>query len=186
MLKSTPGVVSASVNFADNSTLVEYLPSQVNPQQLRAAVQAVGYDLVVEPQEGETDLRETLHREQFNTLRTKTVWASALALPAVVIGMFFMDMPYANWIMMAVTAPALFWFGRSFYVNAFRQARHGKANMDTLVALSTSIAFLFSMFNTVYPEFWHRRGLHPHVYFEAAAVIVAFILLGKMLEEKAK
>lgn len=186
MLKSTPGVVNASVNFADNSTLVEYAPSIVKPQQLRTAVQAVGYDLVLESPEGETDIRETLHRAQSDALRTKTIWASALAFPAVVIGMFFMDMPYANWIMMAVTAPVLFWFGRGFYVNAFKQARHGRANMDTLVALSTGIAFLFSTFNTVYPEFWHRRGLHPHVYFEAAAVIVAFILLGKLLEEKAK
>ncbi len=82
------------------------------------------------------------------------------------------------------------WFGRSFFINAFKQARHGKANMDTLVALSTGIAFLFSAFNTINPAFWHvpriSGSMHPHVYFEAAAVIVAFISLGKLLEEKAK
>jgi Cu2+-exporting ATPase len=87
--------------------------------------------------------------------------------------------------MMALTLPVL-WLGRNFYIHAFKQARHGKANMDTLVALSTGIAFLFSTFNTLYPDFWHSRGIHPHVYFEAATVIIAFILLGKLLEERAK
>jgi len=80
----------------------------------------------------------------------------------------------------------LFWFGRHFFAGAWKQARHGKANMDTLVALSTGIAFIFSTFNTIDPDFWHRRGIHPHVYFEAASVIIAFISLGKLLEETAK
>jgi P-type Cu2+ transporter len=95
-------------------------------------------------------------------------------------------MPYGNYISMLLTLPVIAWFGRSFFINAWKQARHGKANMDTLVALSTGIAFLFSAFNTINPAFWHARGIHPHVYFEAAAVIIAFISLGKLLEEKAK
>jgi Cu2+-exporting ATPase len=107
-------------------------------------------------------------------------------VPVVIIGMFFMDMPYGNYIMMAFATPVVFFLGRNFFVNAWKQARHGKANMDTLVALSTGIAWLFSTFNTLYPEFWHERGLHAHVYFEAAAVVIAFISLGKLLEEKAK
>src|SRR6185503_11331918 len=78
------------------------------------------------------------------------------------------------------------WFGRSFFVNAFKQARHGRANMDTLVALSTGISYLFSVFNTLFPGYWHERGLHADVYFEASAVVIAFILLGKLLEERAK
>ncbi|MCK7555334.1 copper-translocating P-type ATPase [Chitinophaga sedimenti] len=109
-----------------------------------------------------------------------------LAAPVVVIGMFFMNMPYANWIMLSLSAPVVLWLGRSFFVNAWKQARHGKANMDTLVALSTGIAFAFSLFNTIYPQYWHSRGLHAHVYFEAAAVIIAFISLGKLMEERAK
>jgi len=88
--------------------------------------------------------------------------------------------------MWALTTPVLLFFGRSFYVNAWKQARHRTANMDTLVALSTGVAYLFSVFNMLFPNYWHSRGLHAHVYFEAAAVIVAFILLGKLLEEKAK
>lgn len=186
MIRSLTGVVDASVNFADNSAQVEYIPTLVQPEQFRTAVKSIGYDLIVEQTGPEKDFREEIHRKQFAAYKTKTIWATVLALPVVIIGMFFMDMPYANWIMMGLTAPALFWFGRNFFINAWKQARHGRANMDTLVALSTGIAFLFSTFNTIYPDFWHKRGLHAHVYFEAAAVIVAFILLGKVLEEKAK
>jgi Cu2+-exporting ATPase len=129
--------------------------------------------------------------EHYKGLKRKTILTGLLAVPIVVIGMFFMDYPYAsvnygNYLMMALTIPVLFVFGKDFFVNAWKQASHGKSNMDTLVALSTGIAFLFSTFNTVYPEFWHTRGLHPHVYFEAAAVIIFFILLGKLLEERAK
>jgi Cu2+-exporting ATPase len=96
-----------------------------------------------------------------------------------------MDMPYANWIMLVLSLPVL-WLGRNFYINAKKQAQHGKANMDTLVALSTGIAFLFSVFNTLNPHFFHERGLHAHVYYEAAIMIIVFILLGKLLEERAK
>jgi P-type Cu2+ transporter len=88
--------------------------------------------------------------------------------------------------MMVLAAPVVFWLGRSFFINAWKQAKFRKANMDTLVALSTGIAFLFSLFNTIHPQFWHARGMHPHVYYEAAAVVIAFISLGKLLEEKAK
>ena len=100
--------------------------------------------------------------------------------------MVFMHWPYANYIMWALATPVVFVFGRQFFVHAYQQARHGRTNMDTLVALSTGIAYSFSVFNTLYPEFWTRRGLHADVYFEAAAVIVAFLLVGKYLEERAK
>jgi Cu2+-exporting ATPase len=104
----------------------------------------------------------------------------------VTIGMFFMTIPFANEIMWFFATPVLFWFGRDFYINAWKQAKHRSANMDTLVALSTGVAYLFSVFNTLFPDYWHQRGLHGHVYFEAPAVIITFILLGKLLEEKAK
>lgn len=95
-------------------------------------------------------------------------------------------MPYANEIMWLLATPIVVWPGKDFYINAWKQARHRSANMDTLVALSTGIAYLFSVFNMLFPQFWLSRGMHVHVYFEAAGVIIAFILLGKMLEEKAK
>lgn len=97
-----------------------------------------------------------------------------------------MDMPYANPIMWTLSTPIVFWLGRGFFSSAWKQLRHGSANMDTLVAISTGTAYLFSLFNMLFPDFWLSRGIHPHVYFEAASVIIAFILLGRLLEEKAK
>ena len=120
------------------------------------------------------------------TLKTKTIWALLLALPIVIIGMFFMEMPYANEIMWVLATPVVFGLGSRFFINAWKQARHRTANMDTLVALSTGVAYIFSVFNTLFPDYWHQKGLHGHVYFEAAAVVIAFILLGKWLEENAK
>ncbi|HAV55657.1 MAG TPA: heavy metal translocating P-type ATPase, partial [Aequorivita sp.] len=116
----------------------------------------------------------------------RTIWSAILTLPIFVLGMFFMQWEPGKWISLLLAFPILFWFGRSFFINAFKQAKHGKANMDTLVALSTGIAFLFSVFNTFFPEFWLSRGIEPHVYYEAATVIITFISLGKLLEEKAK
>ena len=127
-----------------------------------------------------------MNRERYRDLKRRAFWAVVLAIPVVVIGMFFMDMPYGGAIMALLSAPVVFWLGRGFFVNAWQQLRHRTATMDTLVALSTGIAYLFSLFNLVFPEFWLSRGVEPHVYFEAAAVIVAFILLGRTLEEKAK
>lgn len=97
-----------------------------------------------------------------------------------------MEIPYANPIMWLFSTPVVLWLGKDFFVNAWKQAKHKSANMDTLVALSTGIAYIFSVFNMLFADFWHQRGLHAHVYFEAASVIIAFILLGKLLEEKAK
>lgn len=185
MLKSAPGVQDAGVNFANQSAWVLYDAAVATPQQLQQTVRSIGYDLVIDT-DNQQDIKEAAQRKHYRALKTRTIWSSVLALPVAIIGMFFMQLPYANWIMMALTAPVLFWFGRSFFVNAWKQARFRKANMDTLVALSTGIAFAFSAFNAIYPQFWHQRGLHAHVYFEAAALIIAFISLGKLLEEKAK
>ncbi|WP_143305772.1 heavy metal translocating P-type ATPase [Chitinophaga vietnamensis] len=184
-LKAVDGVQDAGVNFANQSAWVAYHAHAVTPEKLRDAVRAIGYDIVID-KENQDEVKEAAQQKHYRHILQRTIWASVLSVPVVIIGMFFMDMPYANWIMMALSTPVVFFLGRSFFVNAFKQARHGKANMDTLVALSTGIAWLFSAFNTLYPEFWHQRGLHAHVYFEAAAVVIAFISLGKLLEEKAK
>ncbi|GAB2598485.1 heavy metal translocating P-type ATPase [Spirosoma areae] len=184
-LKHTPGVSDAGVNYASQTAWVQFNPAAVTPPDLQQAVRAVGYDLVVET-EDPFRVQEEARQQRSEDIKKRTIWALILSVPVVLIGMFFMRMPYANGIMMALSAPVVFGLGRLFFVNAWKQARHGKANMDTLVALSTGIAFLFSAFNTIYPEFWHQRGQHPHVYFEAASVVIAFILLGKLLEERAK
>ncbi|MHA4843599.1 heavy metal translocating P-type ATPase [Flavitalea antarctica] len=185
MLKSREGVKDAGVNFANQSTWIEYDPSTVTKTELQNTVRSIGYDLVIDAENSEQIQAEAVH-SRYRSLQQRTLWASVLSVPVVIIGMFFMSIPFANWIMLILSAPVVFYSGRSFFANAYKQARHGKANMDTLVALSTGVAFVFSAFNTVFPQFWHQRGLHAHVYFEAAAVIIAFISIGKLLEEKAK
>ncbi|MFC6999057.1 heavy metal translocating P-type ATPase [Rufibacter roseus] len=185
MLQSQTGVQSAAVNFANKTVLVEYAPG-TDLYKLQQALQSVGYDILLKKEEATQEAQEAREQEAYAQIKTKTLWAWLLSLPVSIIGMFFHDWQRGQWAMLVLTLAVVFWFGRNFYVNAFKQARHGKANMDTLVALSTGIAFLFSAFNTIYPEFFLSRGLEPHVYYEASALIIAFILLGKLLEERAK
>ncbi len=186
MLKAQAGVVNAGVNFANSTASVEYIPGVAHTSDFKKAIQSVGYDLVTDESDEAAANLEAMQRAHAKDLRNRTIAAIAFSLPLVVIGMFFMDMPYANYIMWVLATPVVLLFGRQFFVNAWKQAKHRSANMDTLVAMSTGIAYIFSVFNTLNPGFWHSRGLHAHVYFEAAAVVIAFILLGKMLEEKAK
>jgi Cu2+-exporting ATPase len=186
MLQATPGVLNAAVNLATNSVLVEYVPGVTDELRMQAAVQSIGYDLMIgHEQDAATDL-EQIARERVAGLK-KRLWASAaLSIPLMVVGMGFMHAPWSPWVQWLLATPVLLFFGRQFFVNAWKQAKHRSANMDTLVALSTGVAYGFSVFNTVYPAFWTSRGLEAHVYFEAAAVIITFILLGKYLEERAK
>lgn len=186
MLESARGVVDVSVNYANNLAKVEYVPTLTGPRDLQVVLQSIGYDLLIDETTSVQDSLEELHQQKFNRLKRKTIGAVLFSVPVVVIGMFFMNIPYANYIMWAFSTPVIAWLGKDFFVNAWKQMRHRSANMDTLVALSTGIAYLFSVFNTLFEHFWHSRGLHAHVYFEAATVVIAFILLGKLLEEKAK
>lgn len=186
IIKAQTGVVNASVNFATATVAIEYLPNLISLEEIQKAVQSIGYDLLIGNADQETETLEEIHAQKFAALKQKTIWASIISLPVVVIGMFYMDMPYANEIMWLLSTPVVLWFGKDFFINAWKQTKHGSANMDTLVALGSGIAYIFSVFNTLFPSFWMDRGLHGHVYFEAAAVIISFILLGKLLEEKAK
>ena len=184
MLGHTEGVYNASVNFANSTVLVEY-DSAMDLSDLQNAVRQIGYDIIVDA-EDPTEVQEELSKKHYVSIKKRTLWSAILTLPIFLLGMFFMDWVLGRWISLVLAVPILFWFGRSFFINAFKQARFGKANMDTLVALSTGIAFLFSAFNTFFPEFWLSKGMEPHVYYEAATVIITFISLGKLLEEKAK
>ncbi len=186
ILENTAGVVNVSVNYANATAQVEYVPTITDAQKLKAAMQSIGYDLMIDESEEAIDELEEEHLKKFETLKRRTIGSVALSIPLVLIGMFFMHMPYANYIMWALATPVVLFFGKQFFIGAWKQAKHRSANMDTLVALSTGVAYLFSVFNTVYPQYWHSKGLEAHVYFEAAGVVIAFILLGKMLEERAK
>ncbi len=183
-LQSTKGVISAAVNYANQSAAIEFNSDEVSLVDLQNAVRSIGYDLVIT--DDAQEVKDEARQQYYHTIKRNAIWSMVLSLLVVVIGMWFMDMPYGNYISMILTSFVVFYFGRSFFIHAVKQAKYGKANMDTLVALSTGIAFLFSTFNTFFPDYWHVRGLHAHVYFETAAVIITFIIFGKLLEERAK
>lgn len=185
-LNHQPGVNKATVNYASATATVEYDRSLCSAETLQEIVRSIGFDLLIQQDDHTLEEVEQAHKKKFRTLKSRTTWAIILSLPVVVIGMFFMNMPFANLIMWALSTPVVFWLGRDFFISARKQLKHGSANMDTLVAISTGVAYLFSLLNMLFPDFWLSRGIHPHVYFEAASVIIAFILLGRLLEEKAK
>lgn len=184
ILQYTDGVKSASVNFATNTVQVEFDDS-TNPDALNKALEDIGYGLIISDKEVSESVKEE-QEKKYEAVKKQTIGAALLAFPVFILGMFFMDWEPGRWISLVLSIPVLFYFGSHFYTNAWKQAKHRKANMDTLVALSTGIAFIFSAFNTIFPDFWHIRGIHPHVYYEAATVIIVFISFGKVLEERAK
>ena len=185
MLGTMEGVGKANVNFADESVLVEYDDASVSEPEMKKAVQQIGYDLILEQ---ETDLGAEREKEKLKLKksRNRALYAIGFSLPVFVISMFLPELAYRNWIMLAFVIPVITWFGREFFEIAWKQAKNFKANMDTLVALGTGAAFLFSLFNTLFPEYLQSRGITPHVYYEAAAVIISLILLGRYFEAKAK
>lgn len=185
-LNGQPGVQEASVNYAAATAQVVYDADECSPLVLKAAVQQAGYDLLVETENDITDEAEKAHAARYESLKKRTLWAIVLAVPIMVLSMAFMHVGWVNYVVWLLSTPVVFVLGRGFFVSAWKQLKHGTCNMDTLVALSTGIAYLFSLFNLFFPQFWLARGIEPHVYFEASSVIIAFILLGRLLEERAK
>ena len=185
MLKSQQGVVDAGVNLANQTAWVDFDSEKIKPNQLQQVIRSIGYDLLIDS-ENNRERANSVKQEELSKLKIKTIASAILTIPVFVLGMFFMHWELSPFISLFFATPIIFWFGRGFFINAYKQATHLKANMDTLVALSTGIAFIFSVFNTFFSEFWVSRGLTPHVYYESASVIITFILLGKWLEEKAK
>ena len=184
-IKELEGINSASVNFANESLQVDYDPALISPEVMQDVIRSIGFEMVYEA-ETQQDKLDAIHQKRYNQLKKKTIWAMIFAVPLIIIGMIFPNIPYANHIMWILSTPVLLFMGRDFFVNAWKQAQHRTANMDTLVALSTGTAYIFSLFNLFYADFWTSKGLEAHVYFEAAAVIIAFILVGRLLEERAK
>ena len=185
MLENSEGVDVARVNFADESLFVEYDEQKQTPSAMKTAVQQIGYDLVLN-QQPDGDHETQKEKQKLRHTKKRALLSAAFSLPVFVFSMFIRDFPYKNWILLVLTLPVIAWFGREFFQIAWKQARHGSANMDTLVALGTGSAFVFSLFNTFFPEYLLSRGITPHVYFEAAAVIITLILLGRYFEAKAK
>jgi Cu2+-exporting ATPase len=182
-LKSQNGVKTVSVNFTDNSAFIEFDPSAIQLKKIQKTADEIGYHVV---EAVDYDDR-TEFTKRLKILRLKMAISSILALPVFLISMFFKNLiPYDNILLLILSTPVLFWAGSGFFRIALKKARHLTANMDTLVALSTGTAYFFSVFNTLYPEFFISRGLEPHVYYESATVIITLILLGRYFEERAK
>jgi len=185
-LRATPGVSEVSVNLPGRSALITYDDTAVTPEAMAAGLAEMGYTMVTDE---ETNVA-ALERSSLRRLRWRVVvaWVVALAVMAVEMGWLRVgNKDAANQTMLMLAAVGLIVGGRDFFVNAWRQLRHGSANMDTLVALSTGISFAFSVFNTFWGDaFWGHRGIENHTYFDASVMIIAFVLTGRLLEERAK
>lgn len=184
-LSAAKGVQDANVNLASENVMVEYDPDEIGLPEMEKIVGSLGYRLITSK-----DYTREMHQDaqtlRLRKLLFKTIVAVGLSIPIVIIAMIFHGIPYSNWIMMGLSLPVLLWCGNEFFVIAAKRARHFSSNMDTLIALGTGIAFLYSAFNTIFPGYMLSHGLEPHVYFEASSVIISFILTGRYFEERAK
>lgn len=185
-LNSLPGITSATVSLPGRSALVDYDPEQISLMDMKAEINGIGYNLIID--DGQSV--EEIEKREYVLLRRKTIISWLFAIVGMAISMRWIDLGSArmtNQTAMLIALANLLYCGKQFYVSAFRQLRHRTANMDTLVALSTCIAFLFSAFNTFWgDEVWTTRGIAWHTYFDASVMIITFVLTGRLLEEKAK
>lgn len=185
-LNSLKGVTSASVSLPSRTALIDFNPDEISLEDLKAAINAIGFDLVIE--EGRSAVE--IEKRAFTLLKRKTALSWLFAIGVMAVSMRWIDMGNAsttNQIALLIALANMVYCGRRFYVSAWKQLQNGLANMDTLVALSTLIAFLFSVFNTFWGEtVWGSRGIAWHTYFDASVMIITFVLTGKLLEEKAK
>ena len=185
-LNSLNGVTSASVSLPSRTALIDFNPDEISLEDLKAAINDIGFDLVIE--EGRSAVE--IEKRAFTLLKRKTVLSWLFAIGVMAVSMRWIDMGNAsttNQIALLIALANMVYCGRRFYVSAWKQLQNGLANMDTLVALSTLIAFLFSVFNTFWGEtVWGSRGIAWHTYFDASVMIITFVLTGKLLEEKAK
>jgi len=182
-LESKPGINQVSVNYANNSAFIEFDPNTIAFKKIQKAADEIGYQVVEYIDYDE----EAEYTKRLKDLRLKLTISAILTLPVFIISMFLGEtIPYTNYVLLILATPVLFWSGWEFFKIAVKKAQHLTTNMDTLVALSTGTAYIFSVFNTLYPEFFLSRGLEPHVYYESATVIITLILLGRFFEERAK
>jgi len=185
-IRSLEGVDDVAVNLPGRSALISFDESVITPQNMKEALNSIGYDMVIDE---DTNV-EKLEQASFRTLLKKVMisWCISILVMSIIMGWIKVgNTDFSNQIMLILALLNLVYCGREFFVNAFKQLLHRSANMDTLVALSTGISFLFSVFNTFYGDrFWGARGIENHTYFDASVMIITFVLTGRLLEEKAK
>lgn len=185
-LNSLNGITSASVSLPSRSALVDFNPDEVSLTDMKAAINAIGYDLVIEDGRSAVEIE----KRAYTLLKRKAILSWIFAIGVMAISMHWVNFGNnntSNQVALLVALGNMLYCGKQFYVSAWKQLKNGLANMDTLVALSTLIAFLFSVFNTFWGEaVWSSRGIVWHTYFDASVMIITFVLTGKLLEEKAK
>ncbi|MBF1503453.1 heavy metal translocating P-type ATPase [Prevotella pallens] len=185
-LNSLNGITSASVSLPSRSALVDFNPDEVSLTDMKAAINAIGYDLVIEDGRSAVEIE----KRAYTLLKRKAILSWIFAIGVMAISMHWINLGNnntSNQVALLVALGNMLYCGKQFYVSAWKQLKNGLANMDTLVALSTLIAFLFSVFNTFWGEaVWSSRGIVWHTYFDASVMIITFVLTGKLLEEKAK
>ena len=185
-LNTLKGVNSASVSLPGRSALIDFDPQVISLEKMKAEINALGYDLVIDK---ETSVEE-IEKREYVLLKRKTALSWLFSIAVMCVSMRWIDLgsrEITNQVALLIALANMLYCGRQFYVSSFRQLRHGSANMDTLVALSTGIAFLFSAFNTFWGDaVWASRGVVWHTYFDASVMIITFVLTGRLLEEKAK
>ena len=185
-LNELKGINTASVSLPGRSALVDYDPETISLEQMKAAINGIGYDLVIDK---ETSVEE-IEKREYTLLRRKTIFSWIFSIAVMSVSMGWIDLhsrTIANQVSLLIALANIVYCGRQFYVSAWKQLLHGTANMDTLVTLSTAISFLFSTFNTFWGDaVWASRGIVWHTYYDAAVMIITFVLTGRMLEEKAK
>lgn len=184
ILNNHPGVYEADINFASSTGRVIYDPAICSPEQLKSVLQKAGYDMFADTSSDEEQAEEK-RRKDYERLYNETMWAILLAIPVIILSMFYIDKPGVKYIVWILSTIILFRYGKRFYIGAWKQLKQFSANMDTLVACSTLVAYLFSLFNLLFPGFWLSRGIEPYSYFESAGVIIAFIMAGRLLEARA-
>ena len=185
-LNSLKGINEASVSLPGRSALVDFNPEVISLEKMKHEINDIGYDMVIE---GDRSVEE-IEKRSFVILKRKTILAWIFSILTMSVSMMWIDLgsrDNANQVAMIISMLAMGYCGRQFFVSAWKNLKHGTANMDTLVALSTSISFVFSVFNTFWGnDYWAKQGIEAHTYYDASIMIITFVLTGRLLEEKAK
>ncbi|PZV24692.1 MAG: cation-transporting ATPase PacS [Snowella sp.] len=195
VIQAVPGVIECQVNFGAEQATVQYNPQQTGLEQIQSAVAKAGYQASVLQEIGEEDEEKTFRQAELRDLKRK-IWVggiiSVLLMSAMIPGIFGVDLPLISvglgnpWLQLILTTPVMFWCGRSFFIGGGQALKRHTATMDTLIALGTGVAYLYSLFVTLFPHFFATEGVMPHVYFEIAATVITLILLGRLFETIAK
>lgn len=182
-INDLPGVSSVEVNLSTNTVSVKYDKLQLTAGEIRAAVLSAGYDLILDD-ENQIAFLEKEYLKKSRKIRKEVIGAWLFAIPMLLLSVQTLKIPYANYFRMIIALVVMIMYGRTFYINTWRSARKKVFTLDALVSMSITVAFLFSAFNTIFPDFWPSKGLQSYMYYEATVVIIAFVLTGKMMTAK--